>query len=308
MSNQTSFLKTILTRAKSPRVILTIIILLIVFIIEGVFDIVEIGVGQILTVTNRYRPQSGPVWQREIKDEIATQQLQTMIQESPLPPQRILQVANFHALIQALEENREIIISKANFLDIYSQLPFNTAQEIISPYELFSLMHRDAWYNCSIMRTADQLRIYLQDGENQLIRDCYAPLAAFSTATAEQNQTGTILEDIEEFRGRVIPVKAFSQAFNTLPVSTRIFIMNNPMQLIRWGEALTQVGISRHVIEGTVTIAFQVQTGISNTIVRYQASEIAATRLIEQINKIITDKYLAMPERKTYHSENEATL
>lgn len=286
----------------SPRNLLILVILLLILVIEGMFDVFEIGVGELVALTNPLRPRSGPVWKREINDEVATQQLQEMLEESPARPQ-IVEILTFDGLLQNLEQQPELLISKKNFLKIYAQLPYRIAQQIISPYELLEFMRNPRWQINLIEKQGNDLAIYLLDGENQMLKNCHLSLNHLRGASLQDADQISLLENFEEFSGRIISRDDFLQAFNALPANLKVFVMNDPMQLIRWNDALRQVAISRYVVEGAVTIGFQIQTGISSTTVRYQASEIAAARLIEQINKIITDKYLAMPERKVEPSE-----
>jgi hypothetical protein len=183
-------------------------------------------------------------------------------------------------------------------------LPYNTAQQIISPYELLKLIPEPTWTHCSLSRDADELRIYFLDSENQLIRDNYFSLSNYTQTSPPDEASGAILEEQEEFQGRVVSREDFLAAYNTLPLNTKIFVMNDPMQLIRWGEALMHAAVARYIVDGAVTIGFQVKTGISNTIVRYQASEIGAARLVESLNQVISDKYLALPEKKLNSEES----
>lgn len=304
-SGQTAFWQRVKRKIISPWFFTILLLMLVFMIIEGIYDVVEISLGQVLTLTNSIRPQTGPVWQREINDEVAVQQLETLIQESPPEKIKLVQFQNFDALIEALNKSEEIRIPKNNFLNLYINLPYDYAQEIIPPYDLLALIDEESWQQCAFSRETTELRIYLLDGENQLIRDYYAPLRFNIDSENMAIPVGSLLDEIEEFRNRVISKADFLKAFNSLPVTTKTFIMNNPIQLIRWRDALKKVAISRYVIDGTVTIGFQIQTGVTKSIVRYQASEIAASRLVQRVNEIITDKFIAMPERKIKSSENE---
>lgn len=287
----------------SPIFILGIVIILLFLIIESLFDVAEKGVGEILVLTNSIRPRVGPVWKREINDEIATRQLQEMISEIPEQKQQIIEILSFESMLQHLEQQPEILISKKSFLKIYAQLPYSLAQQIISPYDLLELMQNPRWQQSRLQKSENDLAIYLLDGENELLKNCHLALNQLNEMSQPAAEPIALLENSEEFRGRMIPRAVFLTAFNVLPANIKIFVMNDPMQLIRWDETLQQVAISRYVIDGAVTIGFQIQTGISSSVVRYQASEIAAAALVDQINKILTDKFLAMPERKVLNVE-----
>lgn len=285
----------------SPKTLIVLIIIMLLLLLEGLFDIAEVGLGRFIAWTNTYRPQTGPIWQREIKGTVATQELQEF---EPLPEQKVLEVNTFNEILNQLESSPEIRILKQNFLKIYTQLPYNTAQQIISPYELLKLIPEQTWTHCLISRDADELRIYFLDSENQLIRDNYFSLSNYAQTSQSNEKNEMILEEQEEFQGRVVSREDFLAAYNALPLNIKIFVINDPMQLIRWGDAMTFAAVSRYIVDGAVTIGFQVKTGISNMIVRYQASEIGAARLVESLNRIVSDKYLALPEKKTNSEES----
>lgn len=280
----------------TPKTLIILIIIMLLMLLEGLFDIGEIGLGRFIAWTNSYRPQTGPIWQRELTGETATQQLQEI---EPLPEQKTIEVTSFHEVLNQLESSPEVRILKQNFLKIYTQLSYNIAQQIISPYELLKLIPDQAWTNCLISKDAEELRIYFLDSENQLIRDNYFSLTGYVETAEPDAESGLILEEQEEFQGRVVTRDDFIAAYNALPLNAKIFVMNDPMQLIRWGEAMSHAAVSRYIVDGAVTIGFQVKTGISNSIIRYQASEIGAARLVESLNQVIRDKYLALPEKKS---------
>jgi len=282
----------------SPKFLLGIVIILSCLVIEGLFDVVEKGVGEFLVLTNAIRPRVGPVWKREINDEIATRQLQEMISEIPEEKPPLTEILSFESLLQHLEQQPDLLISKKNFLKIYAQLPYSLAQQIISPYDLLELMPDPRWQQCRLQKSENDLAMYLLDGENELLKNCHLALNQLDGMAQPTAEPIALLENSEEFQGRTISRTVFLTAFNTLPANIKIFVMNDPMQLIRWDESLRQVAISRYVIDGAVSVGFQIQTGISSSVARYQASEIAAAALVDQINKILTDKFLAMPERK----------
>lgn len=292
-------------RIFNPKFLIFIVLIIIFIIIEGVFDVIEIGLGEIVALTNSKRPRYGAIWEREINGEHAVERLQNIIQEAPPTETPFIQIKSLEDLVQITQKTPVAKFSKEDFLEFYSPLPYDLAQRIIPPYELLILKDNDNWQQCSVSRTEVELRIYLLDGEDQLIRDCYIPLASAENYSKRITFRQPDINEFEEFSGRVVAAKEFYQAFNSLPISTKIYIMNDPMQLIRWNDSLQKVGISRYIENGSVSIGFQVQSNLTRELFRFQASEIAASRLIERLNNVITDKFLSMPERKVESGEYE---
>lgn len=278
--------------------LLVLVSLALLVALEFMTDFVEIGLGEIVQWSNAIRPQKGPVWQRENHDKLATSTLATIIEEEPVVETQLTHISRLNDIVFALETQPLIRISKTDFIRAYSQLQYATAQKIMSPYDLLLLIENIEWRSCQISKTESDLQFYFLDGENQLLTDAYLSLEASRSARHIEAPRGTILDEIDEFHGRAVSGEQFLTAFNNLEMRTKIYLMNDPMQLIRWGDSLQKVAVSKYVIDGAVTIAFQIDTGVTSTITRYQASERAATRLLSEFNKILPDKYLAMPERK----------
>ncbi|MCI0513284.1 hypothetical protein L0128_08745 [candidate division KSB1 bacterium] len=290
-------LRRILRRLAHPNCLLGMVLIIIFLILEGNFDVLEIGLGKMIAWTNSLRPRSGPVWHREIQAEIATREVQSIEEIPPVAEPEILPVENLSELLAILEQKEEVRITRKNFLSIYTNLPYLVAQRIISPYDLLILQENPNWQLTLLARIGQDLRVYFVDAENQILHDSYFSFMDYEHELKTVDQSESELEEIEEFQGRIVTRVDFFRAYNPLPMNIKIFIMNDPMQLIRWGDALKYIAISRYIVAGAVTVAFQIQMGPSRTIVRYQASEIAVTRLIEQLNQVLTDKFLAMPER-----------
>ena len=287
-------------RSKRRRAIFLLVLVSSISLItvEFMTDFIETGLGEIVQWSNAIRPQKGPVWQRENHDKLATTTLATIIEEAPVVEIQATHANTLNEIVFALETQPKIKISKADFIRTYSQLHYSTAQKIMSPYDMLVLMENNEWRSCQISQTEDDLQIYFLDGENQLLTDAYLSLESSRSTREFETTSGTILNKIDEFHGRSVSREQFMAAFNNLKIRSKIYLMNDPMQLIRWGDSLQKVAVSKFVIDGAVTIAFQIETGVASTVTRYQASERAATRLLNEFNQILPDKYLAMPERK----------
>jgi len=292
-----SFLK---KKLFSKNVIGFFLLILIFVIIELLFDVIEIALGEIIDWTNPLRPTTGAVWTLEYKDENASRQLQTIIEEMPEKKPELMDIDSFDELNQILDEQEEVIIGKDNFLDIYTQLPREFAQEIMSPFDMIPLARGDTWVKTKIVKGENELRIYLMDAADQLIRDCYPSLSKYHKTMLIKGSHGLTLEQLDEFDGRVVSGDEFYQAFNSLPLSRKVYIMNDPFQLLKWGDSLKNVAISRYVVDGGVKIGFEVSisNGTLPEVHQYYASEIAVTYLINRINRLFPGKNLQMPERK----------
>lgn len=298
LRSKTSFIGSFKKKLFSKNMIIFFSILFVFLIIELMFDVIEITLGEIIDWTNPLRPTTGAVWTLEYKDKTAAEQLHTILEDIPERKQEMLNINNFEELNRVLEEQPEVTISKKDFLEIYTHLPPELAQEIMSPFEMIPLARGDIWVKTKIIKGDNELRIYLLDRADQLIRDCYPSFSKYYDAEFMSPEQTMTLEYIDDFKGRIVNADEFFEAFNSLSLAKKVYIMNDPFQLLRWGDALKNVAISRYVVNGGVTIGFEIQKSLANEIHRYQASELAATHLINRINELFPTKNLQMPERK----------
>ncbi|MBN1350078.1 hypothetical protein JXJ21_11755 [candidate division KSB1 bacterium] len=285
-------------RLYSRGFIVTASVIVFLIIIEFLFDVAEIGLGEIIDWTNPLRPTSGAVWSLEQKDQQAAEKLITLVEDIPEVTPEISSFSSFDNLLQALQPGKELIISKENFIELYTGLPYTFRQDIVSPFEMIRIARDSNWKTTKIARTGEQLSIYLLDGADQPMRDFYPALAKYQSPVQVSGEQVEHLSEHEEFRNRIITADEFYDAFNSLPLAKKAYIMNNPIQLLKWGDALQHVAISRYVFNGSVSIGFEVREGIGSEIYQYQANELATTHLVKRLNELYPEKHLTMPERK----------
>ena len=103
------------------------------------------------------------------------------------------------------------------------------------------------------------------------------------------------IASIPLFSGRTLTPEQFFNAFNNLPHTIKLQLINNPFQLIKWNKNIKLVAISRYVENHTVLIAFEVFNGVENEVHTFQGSELAANYLITQLNSLYPDLNLKIP-------------
>ncbi|MDZ7260986.1 MAG: hypothetical protein ONB05_02545 [candidate division KSB1 bacterium] len=295
-----NFLKGALKKLIHKNTIIALASILILLVIEFQFDLIEMVVGQLLDWSNPIRPKMGTLWSLEKKDQSALSQLQTIPAVIPQEPREVLnELETVDELRAVLDTRGQVVISQRQFLKLYTQMPHSLAQEIVSPFDLLTIAHSGRWRWTKIIKgeseiSGEELRIYFLDDENQLIMDSYPPLSIFYLPS----ESGPVsLEELSEFKDRIITADQFYAAFNSLSVSLKVQIINNPFQLLRWGDNLKRVGISRYLRDSSISIGFEVSDGIFTELHRYQASELAATYLIARLNELFPQNKIIMPER-----------
>jgi len=277
----------------SKNVTIAIVILLILFLIELKFNIVEIAIGSIIEITNPFRPQTGPVWELAKQDESANMRLAGIMKTLPtdsIPPT----VNSPYDLRTVLDEQSEVILSADQFLTIYNSMPPQSAQEIISPLDLLKLFYSNQWVWTKVSKEESSLRFIFQQGNYQPLLDSYPAFSVLYQSDMSRSVQKT-LSEIPYFSDRILTPEQFFSAFNSLPDARKLQIINNPFLLLRWNRKISAVAISKNVENFTVLIGFEIADNFERKIFTFEASELAIGYLITQINLLFPELNLSMP-------------
>lgn len=268
-------------------------ILILVFA-ELVFDWGEILFGQFAAATNSFRQEKGRLWSMEKNDRSGSASVQEIEQNIIPGPQVDYQPRDLADLLQILNTNSDITLTREDFLAFYRRLSNDEAREIVEPLTLSKMMRNGQWKRSRIVGGQKNLSVYFIDDSGELIMDSHPSRYVLDVAESIR-QPGQRLESYKDFSGRIVTAPTFYDAFDKLSKILQLQIINNPYNLIRWGNDLLRVGISRFSDNAVVEIGFEVNIGGQTRIFMYQASEIAAGYLIQEINKLQPSSKLALP-------------
>lgn len=298
-------LKTKLLRLlTNKKFLLTFSIILFITIIEFSTDFVEIVLGNIVELTNPYRPKTGTIWELHKKDRLASAQLNEIIASLPDEQQPIPDITDLAQLKSQLEQQPSLLITADQFRNLYSQLPFRIAGEVISPFDLLKLSHSRKWIWTKIVKNDSSLSLYFFDGDKQLLMDTYPPLSVLYNIPAADRSGSVSLDAMDIFNGRIFSRDQFFAVFDDLPNSVKLRLMNNPFQLVQWDRNIQKVAISHYVADNIVKIGFQVNQGIYTEVYTFEASDWAIDMFIEKLNSLFPglnfespeDRYSASPD------------
>ncbi|MDZ7375695.1 MAG: hypothetical protein ONB13_03655 [candidate division KSB1 bacterium] len=280
------------------KLIIVLSILLSLFIIEISFDFVEIMLGTAVELTNPYRPRSGTIWELYRKDRLANEQIKQIIATLPDESPPVPQINTLPQLKNWLEIHGSVFLSADQFVELYSQFPPNLAGEMVSPFDLLKLSHSRKWVWTKIVTSDSSLRFYFLDGDKQLLLDSY-PSMALLLAIADSSQIASPgLDLMEQFTGRTITREQFFAAFDDLPTSIKLQLINNPFQLVKWDKNIQKVAIARHANGNVVPLGIQVRQGIYSEVHIFEASELAVELLIENLNRLYPELHYIYPEER----------
>lgn len=280
--------------AKTKR-ILALVFVIVLAVTEFMFDWAEIAIGKFAAATNPVRGETGRLWQEEKKDRGGSAQVKQLEQSlaSPADPSGS-QPRSMADLLAILSSSGEISLTRENFLAFYRRLSIDEAREMVEPLNLNRMMRTENWTRTRLVGGQNSLSVYFLDENGQLIMDSYPSRQVLDVAESIE-RPGQRLEDYGTFGDNVVSAETFYAAFDELTNILQLQIINNPYDLIRWGNDLERVGISRFAEYAVVEIGFEVNVGGQTRVYTYQASEIAAGYLIQAINRIQPNKKLTIP-------------
>lgn len=279
----------------NKKLLITLSILILITVSELATDFIEIILGNIVELTNSYRPQSGTIWEQHHKDRLASEQLAEIIKSLPAEEQ-LPAIDDIMQLKNQLEQRQAVLITAEQFHEIYNQIPMGNASNIISPYDLLKLAHSRKWVWTKIVKNDSSLSFFFFDGDKQLLMDTYPPLSVLYTLPATDRSGSAELDAMDHFKGRTISREQFFAVFDDLPNSVKLQLINNPFLLVKWDRNIQKVGLSRFVEDGTVSLSFQVNQGSYAEVYTFQASDWAVDRFIEKLNSQYPGINFAYPE------------
>ncbi len=283
--------------------VIIIAIFLALSIIEYSADFVEIIIGNVLELTNSFRPKSGTIWELALKDQNADNQLQQLAKNIKEPKVEVAEISDLAQLQHQLDQKKSVIVSASKFKELYSQIPPRYSYEIIAPFDLLRLAHSRKWTWTKIVKGDNNLEFYFLDGDKQLLQDTYPPLSVLYNLPNLSATQPTSLDSMEFFKNRTFTADQFFAAFDDLPNAVKLQLINNPYLLVQWDESIQKVGISRYSIDRSVLIGFEILKGIYTEIYTFEASELAANYLITRLNLLFPELNITFPERQYRETE-----
>ena len=275
---------------KQSKILRFTIILAVLLAAEIGFDIFEITVGKIMLLTNSIRPKTGRLWEEEQKDQSGMMEVEKIEEQQT---EENISVYRMDDLVAALSMRQSVTLSADEYKRFYRSLPVQQSRTFLDPLQFLKLARSSDWHAVHFSKSDGQLVSDFVDGYDNLLHETIVTLA---TLFPEQEQSPEKLEQIPEYEGRVLEAELFFKAFDQLPRSFQLQIVNDPYKLVQWGDNLTHVAISPFVSDQGVKILFKV----GKKVYEMYASEIAVGYLIQRINQLKDAPQLKVPGENTY--------
>lgn len=283
-------------KGRRRKVILYLVSAALIIAAEAAFDVLEIGVGRLLLLSNPLRPQTGRLWDEDHKEKMGIDELAAIPENSAetvsAPPIRTME-----ELQLVLATRGTLNMNREEFKNFYIALPVKQAKRVFDPLSLLELFRNPEWRRVQLSQNGDQLVIYFLDGYDNPLQESHLSLQPQETE-AEGTFADETLDQKRDFSDRIVEADVFMQAFDRLDRSMRLQIVNDPYKLVQWGNSLQRVGIAPSVTDEGVEFVFEVKTTSGTALYAMHASEIAAAYLIAEINSLIDSPKLKPPVRQ----------
>ncbi|MCU0560153.1 MAG: hypothetical protein MUD16_08155 [Desulfobacterales bacterium] len=266
-------------RAFSLRPIAAGILLLALLAAELKFDWLERAAGAYLVSTNAERPESGAIWEKGRKTQIARTAIEKLATDREAFQRVARNAGSFNEVVDALAPGQGVMLSVEHFREIYRKLPEGVAAELISPFDLLRLLSEGRWSRTYIERSADGLMVYLLEPNNHVLRQAKVGAASLSALARGSAAAERTLEDLADFRNRIYPAERFFAALASLPEEVRRALVSQPERLLDVSGQISRVGVSDESVSGRVEVGFEIRSGSQRRVELVQAQDWAVWRL-----------------------------
>ncbi len=277
---------------KNKFVLLT---LLIIMLAEALFDPAEIILGQMMRLTNPYRPKVGRLWLEEEKDEAGRQQVTMIVDSLSNNPFRFSPIHNLDDLTAYIRYKNRIVLSRSDFVNLYRSIPDSEASQILDPTMLENLSRDDTWQNTTLLNNNDQFSLIFNDNFGQPLLVTY--LTETKTAPADSVQA-TLLAGDTQFQDRLIKPHVFLAAYEQLPKRFQLQLINDPAFISSGRQKLLMAALAPTVHNGGVTLACEIKTEQASQVRTFLASALAVDYLLAAIRASNASEAPAPPQEE----------
>lgn len=248
-----------LRRLVSPRTWVFFLICLVLIFSELHFDWLEHLLGNYLSTTNAYRPQSGAIWEQGSQVDSAREALveySSQRQNSRIEAQRSTSLGQ---VVANIADDKGAMISADHFIELFLKLPPAISHEIISPYRLLAEISTGSWMRTFFERQDGQVTVYLLDEQNQVLDRMILVPELLDYIKRGEVAVSMGLDRMADFKAHIYPADRFFKALSGLSEDVRAGIVPRPEDLLRTPGRIRRVGISEVPQSGMVDLGFEIE-------------------------------------------------
>lgn len=277
-------IKNIKNTNQSGYGVLTALLILLtaaLILLEFGTDFIERMGGRMMSWNNYRRPRAGRTWEYQASSAAAMQKLEQVISDREEIRRELRTREDLLRLREQLAGGKILTLSREKFLDLYHSLPRIYAQVFGSQAKLLEYSAVMGWSRVALSGGEGFVDVYYVNSDNftvgwtRLDQDFFRGLERWGMEISGPLELNT------EFSGRTFSPAEFAAALAELDIGWE----NLPggEELLRNGDALVRIGVSRRWMERMVDIGFQFKDG--RTLI-YQAEDTFALELLMQMQEI----------------------
>ncbi|MBN2289004.1 MAG: hypothetical protein JXQ83_06690 [Candidatus Glassbacteria bacterium] len=213
--------------------------------LEFRYSYVETAIGRYLAWHNQDRRVFGQVWENVSTSENVQQRLDNLVEDVRRQEVVAERIRTVDRLVELVAANERVILSRDQFLEMYSDLPYYQSSLIIEPFHLLELIGKfPSWERTLIVLDTEGMFFYLVDGLNNVLESIVMPREYTDFFVQEKKTRNYPLDAVGTLAGGIYPAEAFFGALALLGPQEREGIPLTPVELISWRYRLQRVAVS----------------------------------------------------------------
>ncbi len=219
--------------------------------LEFHYSYVEWAIGRYLSWHNPGRQEFGQIWENVSTSENVRRRLDNLVEDVRRQEMVDERIRTLDRLVELVTSNERIILTRDQFLEMYSRWPYYQSSLIIEPVYLMELIGRfPSWERTLIVYELEGLNFYLVDGLNNVLESVATPSEYTDFFLQERQTRDYPLDAIATLAGGIYPADVFFDALVLLTPQERNGIPITPMELISWRYRLQRVAVSPGTLIG----------------------------------------------------------
>jgi hypothetical protein len=259
---------------------ITVFIIATIFLfVEFRFDWFENLVGNYLSATNEFRPETGAVWETGKQTTNAHEYLNKIIDKKEDARRNVNQADSFIDLASSLLPGEWVTLEKQQFKTLYLGLEKSAALKMIEPSQLVWLINGSSLDRIYCEGILEGIKIYFIDSENRVIKQIDLKKEDILEIENGKKPVPGHLADIEGFWDRIYPAQIFFDALFKLPPDIIPDLMVNPEKLLKLDGKISHIGIWNEAKNGYIKLGFEIQGPDGGQVVFIKGREWAVWQL-----------------------------
>jgi len=256
------------------------------------YNYLEKAIGRYLAWHNSGRQASGQIWESVSVSEDVQKQLDDLVRTKREETAVETPVASLDGLIEEVFFREKLMMTRDQFIEMYTRFPLYHSAMIIDPVEMLELISAlTNWQRTLIVFEEGDLTFYMVDGLNNVLEQRSLSAEYINYFLAEKDSRSFGLDAFSSFRGAHYPADIFYDAWAILTPSQRNGIPLSSNELIAWRYRLQRVAVNyRTLIGDRMELGFELSGDEGLTTVRILGRSLVVLALVEKMDILLGER------------------